>query len=509
MPMSEEDRARGKEALDKIYDEKPKSARGLTLLFPPAGLVKMWISPGTVGSKIFGSIFVAFYSVMYAGAIMFLLFKTGHLHFEMQGNPIPIPTFTPGKPDFAKLEKHRMAQSEMPVITNLSGGTYWTDFRGPNRDGAYDEQEINVQWSSKMPELLWRQPCGGGYASFVVASGVAYTLEQRREEEALVAYDLKTGREIWVNSWGGHFQESMGGNGPRTTPQYHGGKIYALGGLLEFRCVDAVTGETLWRHDLKEEYKAEHLYFGSAASPLIVDDKVVVLTGQPIGTIRVGVVTFDKESGEEVWKGVREKIAYSSPVLTELLGVRQMLVFTAYNFTGMNPETGEKLWEFPWNVSHDNTIAQPVVVSTNQVFISAGYGHGCALLEFSLDGDDWEVEEVWRNKMMKNKFTSSVHYEGHVYGLDENILVCLDLESGRKKWKDGRYGYGQILLADGHIIILCGDGDIALVVADPEEWIEVARLSAIRGKTWNHPAIADGKLLVRNAREMACFDLAP
>jgi outer membrane protein assembly factor BamB len=513
MGMSEEDRLRGQEALSSTPDSKPGAARWLTLLFPPAGFLKMWMSPGGFGAKIFGSIFIGFYSVVYLGLIMFALYKAGILHFEMRGAPIPYPTFNPAKPDFDALEEHRKLQSATPVTGSRKGGIYWTEYRGPNRAGVYAEQKLNLQWDSKPPQLKWRQPCGGGYGSFVVAKGVAYSLEQRREDEALVAYEAETGRELWENRWRSHFQEPMGGNGPRTTPQYVDGRLYALGGMGEFRCVDALTGETVWRHDVTTEAKCKVLQFGAAASPLVSGTNVVVLAGEPMEIRNEvagrAVVAYALEGGEPSWQAVKERAAYSSPVHAELAGVPQMLVFTGKSFIGMDPQAGEVLWRHPWKVSYQNAISQPIVVSSNQVFVSAGYGMGCALLEFSRVEQKWKVEEVWRNKFMKNKLTSSVMHDGHVFGLDEDILVCLDLETGRRAWKDGRYGYGQVLLVEDRLIVLCGNGDLALVKADSSEWIEIARLPGISGKTWNNPAIADGMLLIRNAKEMACFDLTP
>jgi outer membrane protein assembly factor BamB len=175
----------------------------------------------------------------------------------------------------------------------------------------------------------------------------------------------------------------------------------------------------------------------------------------------------------------------------------------------LDPDDGKVLWEFPWKVQNDNAIAQPIIVSTNRFVLSAGYGTGSALIEVSEAQGKWSVHEVWRNKSLKNKFTSSVYWNGFIYGLDEEILTCLDATTGERKWKEGRYGYGQPLLASGHLVILSATGELALVKADPGAYVELSRFQAIKGKTWNHPAIGDGKIFVRNASEMACFDISP
>ena len=220
------------------------------------------------------------------------------------------------------------------------------------------------------------------------------------------------------------------------------------------------------------------------------------------------LVAYDKTSGAFAWKAHEDKAAYSSPMLATLAGERQILVHTAGHLLGVSPTDGRAWWRFPWPVPYDNTIAQPIVTGTNRLVLSAGYGTGAAGLELQRTDKGFTVQERWRNKLLKNKFTSSVLHQGHLYGLDEDILVCLDAETGERRWKDGRYGYGQLLLASGHLLILCGDGDLALVQATPDRHNELARLPALKGKTWNHPALAGGKLLLRNALEMACYDLS-
>jgi outer membrane protein assembly factor BamB len=190
-----------------------------------------------------------------------------------------------------------------------------------------------------------------------------------------------------------------------------------------------------------------------------------------------------------------------------LAGQRQVLIMSGQGVMGILPESGRLLWHVTWLVNNFNAVAQPVVLGPNRFLLSAGYGKGCAAFEVTQSNGLFEAHPVWKNTFLRNKFSSSVLYEGCIYGLDEEILVCLDAESGGRKWKGGRFGYGQVLLASGHLVILGGDGDLALVKASPVAFEELARFPALHGKTWNHPAIADGKIFVRNSAEMACFDL--
>jgi outer membrane protein assembly factor BamB len=439
----------------------------------------------------------------------FFYFVAGIDLVEWRGGYLPALTLSKTAPDYKMLEANRAKQTSLAAANSspgiAQGGTnYWTGFRGPNRDGHYDEKPILTRWPKEGLRQMWRQPIGGGYSSFIVADGRAYIIEQRRDREVVAAYAVSDGRELWTNGWPGRFEEPMGGEGPRATPTYDEGRIYAMGANGEFRCLDAGSGRTIWRRNILAENHGEDLAYGEAASPLIVEDKVIVLPG---GTNGSSVAAYDKLTGTPVWKSGSDEQAYSSPMLVTLAGQRQVLIMSGQGVMGILPESGRLLWHVTWLVNNFNAVAQPVVLGPNRFLLSAGYGKGCAAFEVAQSNGLFEARLVWKNTFLRNKFSSSVLYEGCIYGLDEEMLVCLDAESGERKWKGGRFGYGQVLLASGHLVILGGDGDLALVKASPVAFEELARFPALRGKTWNHPAIAEGKIFVRNSVEMACFDL--
>jgi outer membrane protein assembly factor BamB len=386
-------------------------------------------------------------------------------------------------------------------MPNILPPPTWADFRGPNRDGNYTEGPILTDWPATGLPLLWRQPSGGGYASFVIANGKAYTIEQRRAQEVVVAYAVDSGRELWTHGWPAFFQEMMGGDGPRATPVWDGGRIYALGAAGELRVLDAESGKLLWSKDILADNGAENITWGMANAPLIVDGKVIVTPGGP----GKSVVAYDTQSGDRVWSALSDQAAYTSPMTVTLAGQRQILVVTASRIAGLTVDSGKLLWEHPWQTFNGIASAQPVVIDGNRVFVSAGYDHGSVLLEISSAGASQSAKPVWESRNMKNRFNSSVYFQDHIYGMDESILACIDARTGERKWKGGRYGYGQILLAGEHLVVLTESGEVALVKATPDSHQEVARFPAIEGKTWNHPAIAGGVLLVRNAREMAAF----
>jgi outer membrane protein assembly factor BamB len=509
-----------------------------SLLFPPLGLVLLWMRPSTtVSRKILNSVYISALGIFY-------LYRFFGLRAETDGSGI-FPMFSFQRKDdahYTYLERDRARRAQLPPVaspaedppasdetytaepdvpekvaprkppklteTGRNGsklsGIYWTDFRGPRRDGHYEEMEVLTEWPASGLPLLWRQPIGGGYASFVVAAGRAFTIEQRRQQEVVAAYDLETGRELWTHNWNAEFRESMGGDGPRATPTWNEGRVYSLGALGELRCLDARTGKAIWARNILKDNEAENLQWGMAAAPLIVEDKVIVLPG---GRPNKSVVAYNKITGEPIWTALDDKQAYTSPMLVTLAGQRQLLVVSARRALGLTVEEGKLLWDLPWETSYDINSAQPLIVSENRFFISAGYGHGAALVEVTRSGSGFSARAIWQNVSMKNKFNSSVLYQGHIYGLDEAILTCIDADTGERKWKGGRYGYGQLLLASGHLIALTESGDLVLVKATPEQHMEVSTFSAITGKTWNHPALAHGRLLVRNTTQMACFKI--
>jgi outer membrane protein assembly factor BamB len=242
-----------------------------------------------------------------------------------------------------------------------------------------------------------------------------------------------------------------------------------------------------------------------SASPLIVDDKAIVLPGGRSGK---SVAAYSRTDGKPVWTSLDDQQAYTSPMLATLGGVRQIVVVSAARAVGLTVEEGRLLWEYPWVTQVGINVAQPLLLGGDRVFLSAGYGHGAAVFEVARAGERFSTRTIWQNTRMKNKFTSPLLLDGYIYGLDEAILACVDAATGELKWKGGRYGYGQVMLAGDRLIVVTEEGDIVQVRATPTRHEELASFPAIEGKTWNHPIIVDGRLLVRNIREMAAFDIA-
>jgi outer membrane protein assembly factor BamB len=391
-----------------------------------------------------------------------------------------------------------------PAETAPAALPYWTDFRGPRRDGHYRERRLAREWPAEGLEPMWKQPAGAGYASFVSAHGRAFTIEQRGREETVAAYDVGTGRELWTHAWPALFRESMGGDGPRATPTWSDGVVYALGATGELRALADATGRLVWRVNILEDTGAQNLPWGMAGAPLVTSSAVIVAPGGRNSS----VAAYDRRTGKRLWASENERAGYASPMLATLAGREQVLVFTGIGLLSVSPDGGERLWFHPWRTNADINAAQPLVVGDNRVFLSSGYDVGGAVLEISPEGTGFAVREIWRNNRMKNRFASSVLHDGFIYGLDEAILGCIDAATGELKWKGGRYGYGQLVLSGDRLIVLTERGELVLVAANPARHEELARFPALDGKTWNSPAIVDGVLLVRNVREMAAFDIA-
>jgi outer membrane protein assembly factor BamB len=484
------------------------------VVFPPLGLVLLWMRRDLgVLLRIAASLAILFVGVAE-------LFKVYGLHVQWNGAMSNVQVYfeRPGKHDALVEESRARQKAEPPApepvpaaepVSNPKPAAahveeaavkpvpvaYWTDFRGPHRDGVYAEAPIATNWP--LP-LLWKQPIGAGYASFTFGEGRAYTIEQRRDKEAVTAYDEDTGRELWAFNYPARFDEVLGGPGPRATPVYRDGLVYSLGAKGNFYCLFAKTGKPKWSKNILADNDAKNAYWAMAGSPLIVDDKVIVTPG---GTNGKSIVAYNRLTGDRAWQSLNDHTAYTSPIFATLGGRRQIVWISAERAVGIAPEDGKLLWEYPFKAQMDMNCAQPVLIDETHVLLSSSDGPGAVLLEIS----DAGAKEIWKNNRLKNKFNSSVLYQGYVYGFDESILACIDPKTGEVKWKGGRYGYGQLLLADGYLVVTTEEGDLVLVRATPESHQELARFPAIEGRTWNIPAIDHGLLLVRNANEMACF----
>lgn len=389
----------------------------------------------------------------------------------------------------------------------------YPNYRGRGQAGILNTKlNFALDWKAAPPRALWRQPVGVSWSSFVIVGDYCLTQEQRGEYEAVVCRELQTGNECWQHLDRAYFIEGASGEGPRATPTVFNGRVYSFGATGILNCLDGTDGSPIWSRNVLEDYGIENRIFGMVGSPLVVDDKVIVCPGGHDAS----TIAFHCDTGEEIWASGSELASYSSPQLVEFQGRRQILNFNAAGLSSHDLATGDLLWHYPWvsNPAEKNNCCQPVTFPSqvegepDRVFISSGYGMGCAMLEIKQSASGFIVEPIWRNRNLKAKFTSVVYRDGFLYGLDERIIVCLDVQTGNRRWKRGRYGHGQLILINDLLLIQAESGEIALVEASPESYRELTRFPALNDRTWNHPALSGRYLLLRNDREATCLELA-
>jgi outer membrane protein assembly factor BamB len=383
-------------------------------------------------------------------------------------------------------------------------GADWPGFRGPHRDGIVPGVRIETNWAASPPVELWRRPIGPGWSSLAVHGNLLYTQEQRGEDEVVACYDATTGKPVWAHRDAARFWESNGGAGPRSTPALGNGRVYAFGATGILNALDARNGALLWSSHPPSDTDTRVPGWGFAGSPLVVGDVVIVAA---VGRL----AAYDIATGARRWVGPVGGDGYSSPQLFMIDGVAQVVLLSGQGAVSVAPTDGTLLWEYPWHSGA--RIVQPALVPNGDILISAsGAGGGvnmrCLAVRHRTGG--WAVEERWTSVGLKPYFNDFVVYDGCAFGFDGSILACIDLQDGKRKWKGGRYGSGQLLLLpdQGLLLVLSEQGELALVRASPDEFTELGRFPAIKGKTWNHPVLAGDLLLVRNGQEMAAFRLA-
>ena len=428
-----------------------------------------------------------------------LVVGTGFLLLEIQGvdgNLVPIVGLRwRGEPDYGPAGG-RAAGVSAPGVHD------YPQLYGPRRDATLPGPRLARDWQAAAPREIWRRPVGEGWSSFAVVGGAAVTQEQRGEQEMVVRYDLATGDQVWAHAEKAPFVTTVGGSGPRATPTIADGRVYSLGASGRLSCLELDGGRLLWARDVLADNQASLSTWGMASSPLVVGDVVVVQLGRG----GVSLAAYDRSTGEPAWRAGTDEGSYSTPTLTTVAGREQILIVNQTSVAGHDPADGAMLWRQEWREPGER-VTPPLKVAEDLLLVSAGYGAGSRLLRIAQEAGAFSVAQVWRSPRLKSKFASMVLHEGVVYGLDDGVLVALDPANGRRLWKRGRYGHGQLLLVADLLLIQAESGEVVLVDPDPAEHRELGRFAALEGKTWNPPALSGRRLLVRNNRRAACYEL--
>lgn len=456
----------------------------------PAGLF-LWL---VLFSRLPGRRRALFAAAGAAGLVLFLaLFRVQ----GFTGNLLPIlePRFGGGP----RLE----AQSTTAKVDIATSADDFPQFRGAARDGRVPDARLARDWAARPPRELWRRPVGEGWSGFAVVGQLAVTQEQREGQEVVAAYDTAGGEPLWSHAAAGSFENALGGNGPRATPTIEGGQVFAFGPTGLLRALELSTGRLLWSRQAAEENDGQRPEWGYAGSPLLAGDLVVVVVGGSNGR---NLAAYRRSDGEPVWQAGEDRAGYASPLLAELAGRQQVVVFGRAAVTGHDPRDGRVLWSHPWSSAQAN-VSMPMAIDASHLLVSSGYGLGSELIEIAAEDGGFAARTVWQNNQLKAKFTNLVEHGGKIYGLDDGIFACFDPRTGQRCWKGGRYGHGQILLAGNLILALTEAGEMVLIEPNAEKLVELGRFPALSGKSWNTFALSGAKLFVRNHLEAACFEL--
>ena len=420
------------------------------------------------------------------------------------GDLVPILEF--------RWSSHRSDPPPGPAFTSthtpISSGNSadFPQFYGPHRNAVLDAPLLHTNWATHPPRILWRQPVGPAWSGFAIVNNFAVTQEQYGQDESVVCYDLFTGRRLWTHSDVARYFTTIAGEGPRATPTISSNRVFAFGSTGILNCLDLATGKLLWSRNTAQEHNASIPEWGFSSSPLFLDGQVIVGVG---GANSHSLAAYNAIDGQFLWGAGSGGAGYSSPIAATLLGDEQILIFGSRSLRSFSP-LGVQLWEHLWP-GNQPRVSLPVIVNSNQVLISSGYGAGAALIEISsvqsASTTNWSASPIWKSIALKSKFAPIFVKNDYIYGLDDGILACVELKTGQRRWKDGRFGHGQGLLVAGLILLTSERGEVILIEPNPEKLIELGRFQVFTSKTWNPPALAGEYLLIRNDREAACLKL--
>jgi len=414
-------------------------------------------------------------------------------------------------------ELERLAAAKLDTAASETAD--WPQWRGPNRDGRAPAGPLRTDWDKNPPQKLWTAPIGGGFSSFAAVGDRLYTQDRAAGGERVVCLDAASGQLVWQHSYPADYKPLTAGYGvgPRATPTVADGRVYAVGAVGKFVCLEppkeaGAAPRVVWEHDLLAEFDARIPMWGVACSPLVEGNLVIV---QPGGR-GASVVAFDRETGQVRWKTGNNPAGYSSPVAATVGGIRVVYAFAGDALLAIRAADGELLDTYAWKTDHNGNIATPLVAG-EYVFISSAYNKGCALLRASASGDRVKLEEVYarNNRVLRSHHASPVLKDGFLFGFDgtrSTLPKCVDLRKGIEvpDWGEAsEVKSATLILAGDHLITFSERGDVSLVAANPKEFNVVATLPRVVGGNdlWSLPVLARGRLFVRGGDSVVCLDV--
>lgn len=386
----------------------------------------------------------------------------------------------------------------------------WTQWGGPHRDFSCDSTGLAEEWPADGPRKLWSTEIGPGHSAIVTDGQTLYTMCRRDQSDAVLAFDAKTGQKTWETQYEAPVKEGMlldFGPGPHSTPLLADGRVFTVGGMAQLRCLDKNTGRILWSHDLMDEMGASHLQRGYGASPIGYGDMVIL----NVGGTEVGVAAFRRDSGELVWKSDRFPAGYPSPILASLNGEDHLIVALGNERAGLDPATGKTRWRVTVDKQSYSIMSTPLWVPPDRVFFTAAYGGGSRLFQIVVQDGQYLAEELWHSTKMKVMHGSVVRIGDYVYGSSGDFgpafLMAVHLPTGEVAWRERGFAKATLLHADGKLIILDEEGNLALATATPEKLCVHSRVKVLEEKSWTVPTLAGTRLYLRDNRTIMALDL--
>ena len=406
----------------------------------------------------------------------------------------------------------------------------WPQWRGAERDGVWRESEIVERFEGDEIAIRWRAPVSNGYSGPTVAEGRVFLTDRVHEpesQERLLAFDFDDGSLLWSRSWPADYSRISYRNGPRASVTVADGRAFALGAVGHLICCDAATGEVLWFRDMANDFAVRVPTWGIAAAPLVDGDLLIVQVG---GAPEACIIALDKVTGEVRWTALEDEAAYSAPIVIDQAGRRVLVCWTGARIAGLDPATGELLWDYPFVPRRwiDQVITP--AVREDHLFVST-FSDGSLMLRLLADRPG--VEKVWRRMGASERQTDGLHiqmgnpvfFDGCVFGIDSyGQLRCLDAATGERIWEDTtvtsqmRWGSAHMVTHGEHAWIFNDTGELIIARLSREGYEEISRARLIApthgqldrgdGVTWAHPAFAHRHVLVRNDRELVSATLA-
>lgn len=384
------------------------------------------------------------------------------------------------------------------VLTSAGFASDWPQWRGPERTGVSAETGWGIAAQS---EPLWRAELGNGHSSFAIAEGQVYTLGYDAERGVDVVYCLgaEDGTEVWRHEYKSEIWDLAHDGGTLTTPTIDGDVVYTTNREGKLFCFDRGTGAIRWSRDAVAEHEVQPHTWGFSCSPLIIDGMVIVNYGQ--------VHAFDKKTGADLWHTETNfGFAYSTPAPFQHADRELLAVLCGNGCAVIDRTDGEELAFYEWIKNPQIYPMTPVVIG-DRIFISAGYERGCSMLQFAGGDDGYALTPIWESRVMRNKMSGAVLYKDHLFGFDESILKCIDLD-GKEKWRKRGFGTGAMSIVGDRLVIITGRGKVIVAEADPNEYLELSSQDVLRtGTYWSTPVLSNGLLYCRNSYgSTACLD---